>query len=459
MSARLIPSGRQWLCSLTIVAALLLSVLAITPVSGATSVIYYKETGHYVRGVFRDFWDKNGGLPNFGLPLTEEYFDPQTGRVFQYFERARFERAQAASTTVDLGLIGREVLGSRTFAAEQPITNTSQRRYFPQTRHIVQYGFKEVWDTRGGTKVFGLPLSAEIEEPLSDGQVHTVQWFERARFEYWGNLPPGKRVLLSALGRQRVPSSLTAPLAPNAPPSRPLTPGTPTPTPAPSAPPPSQPPPPSGGPLQRPLIPQSRNARVVPQAGQPGQTFVFVANGFQSKERVSIWLNLPDSEVVGANFQLDANAQGGIEPVQFTTGPEAPLGVWSFVAHGNSSNREAVGFFLLIGAPIGRAPAPGPGVPPNVDARVEPRAGPAGTIFFFDAFGFRAGEDVQIAITRSDGQRTTADFIVKADGSGSIRYAGVYYATGLDYPLGLYTFTARGQTSGKVSTAYFVLTP
>jgi hypothetical protein len=49
--------------------------------------------------------------------------------------------------------------------------------------------------------------------------------------------------------------------------------------------------------------------------------------------------------------------------------------------------------------------------------------------------------------------------VVKADAAGSIRYAGIYYVTALDFPLGLYVFTARGATSGKVSTAYFVLKP
>ncbi len=184
---------------------------------------------------------------------------------------------------------------------------------------------------------------------------------------------------------------------------------------------------------------------MIPEAGQPGEIFVFLAGGFEPSEKVSVWVNLPDSAVIGANFQLDADENGSIQPLQFATGPDTPLGIWSFVGHGNSSNKEAVGFFLLIGAPIGRLPAPGPGVPANVDARVEPRAGPAGTIFFFDAYGFRAGEDVQIVITRSDGQRTPADFVVKADAGGSIRYAGIYYATGLDSPAGpLQLHGARG---------------
>jgi|HigsolmetaAR202D_1030399.scaffolds.fasta_scaffold13111_3 hypothetical protein len=450
------PYTHPWLWNLIVAFVLLFSLVPVTPSHAATGIIYYKETGHYVRGVFRDFWDKNGGLANFGYPITEEYFDPQTGRVIQYFERARFERDKPESTAVSLGLLGREVVGNRTFGTSEPIANTRQRRYFPETRQIVQYGFKEIWETRGGLPIFGLPLSGEIEEQLSDGQVHTVQYFERARFEYWPNLPPGQRVLLSALGRQRAPSHLLAPLPPDAPPAGPINPDGSTPQPTPT--------PPSsggnaGGPLQRPLIPESRNARVVPEAGQPGEVFVFLAGGFTPKEKVSIWLNAPDGSVYGANFQITADAEGLIEPIQFTTAAETPLGVWSFVAHGNSSNNEAVGFFLLIGAPIGRLPEPGPGVPANIDARVEPRAGPAGTIFFFDAFGFRPGEDVQIVITRSDGLQTRADFLVRADASGSIRYAGIYYATGLDYPLGLYTFTARGQTSGKVSTAYFVLTP
>jgi hypothetical protein len=454
MSASSWSGGRRQRWGLVVIAALLLCALVV-PVQGATGVIYYKETGHYVRGVFRDFWDNNGGLPNFGYPLTEEYVD-STGKTVQYFERARFERARPDATAVQLGLLGRELTAGQAFQTVEPIVNTSQRRYFPETRHIVQYGFKETWETRGGLAIFGLPLSEEFEELFSDGQRRTVQWFERGRFEFWPNLPAGQRVLLSALGRQLAPRELTPPLAPGAPPPTPTpVPPAPTAPPAPPAPPPNQAPPA----LQRPLVPQSRDSIVVPQAGLPGQSFVFVAFGFEPGERVSIWLNQPDDAIISAPFQATANSDGEIEPVQFNSGEDSLLGVWSFVAHGIASEHEAVGYFLLIGSAIGRAPAPGPGVPPNVDARVDPPAGPPGTIFFFDAFGFRAGEDVQIVITRSDGQKTSADFVVRADSAGSIRYAGIFYATGLEYPMGLYTFTAQGRASGKVSTAYFVLTP
>ena len=423
---------------------LVLCALSVAPIHAATGILYVSATGHYMRGVFRDFWDKNGGLANFGYPLTEEYVDPQTNRIYQYFERARFERAQAGSTLVQLGLIGREFAGNRTFATAQPIANSSQRRYFSQTGHIVQFGFKEIWETRGGLPIFGWPLSEEIDEMLADGQVHTVQYFERARFEYWPNFAPGQRVLLSTLGRNLAPAALTAPLPPNAPPSGPIT------VPAPQ---------PPG--LARPIIPESKNARVIPQAGQPGQTFVFEARGYQPGEKVSLWVNVPDGSVLGANSQVTADANGAIPagPVKFTSDAKAPLGVWSIVGQGTVSGRVAIGYFRLLGSAIGRAPQPGPGVPPNLDARSDPAAGPAGTIFFFDAFGFHPGEEVQTWVVASDGRRTNADFTVTADTSGSIGYAGLYYVSQPDAPLGLYSFFAQGKTSGKVSTAYFVLTP
>lgn len=433
----------RWSVHLLIVGAVLWGG-AVAPAQAATDVLYVAATGHYMRGVFRDFWDKNGGLNNFGHPITEEYFDPKTGRVYQYFERARFERAQPGSAEVQLGLIGRELVGAGTFEPAQPIANTKQRRYFPETRQIVQFGFKETWEMRGGLPIFGLPLSGEIEEVLTDGQAHVVQYFERARFEYWPELPSGQRVLLSLLGRQFAPKELTPPLAPDAPPAGPITIKPPT--------------PPS---LIRPVIPPSRNAQVLPQAGQPGQAFFFDAAGYLPGEQVGVWLNAPDSSVLGASFQLTADASGSIgwAQVYFQTDTTTPLGVWSFVGQGTTSGRTAVGYFLLIGGALGRLPPPEPGVPPNVDARVEPPAGPAGTIFFFDAFGFLPGEEVELTIVASDGYKTDAGFTVAADESGGIGYAGLYYVTDASFPLGLYSFVAKGKQSGKASIAYFVLTP
>src|SRR5215207_46691 len=102
---------------LLLVAALLLAGLAAAPARAATDVLYVSATGHYMRGVFRDFWDKRGGLPIFGYPLTEEYIDPTTNRVYQFFERARFVRARPRSTTVEPGSPGFIAAGDRVFAS------------------------------------------------------------------------------------------------------------------------------------------------------------------------------------------------------------------------------------------------------------------------------------------------------------------------------------------------------
>lgn len=150
---------------------------------------YFTETAHYVGGDFLRFYD---GTPNradlFGLPLTEEF--PQQlsdGRTFfvQYFERAKLEKhpEMTANQRVQLGLMYPALLNGRTFT-RQPITqSTPIRLYFPETGHTLAGGFLSYWKDNGGLRIFGFPLSEETNE---NGL--TVQYFERARFEYYPGL-------------------------------------------------------------------------------------------------------------------------------------------------------------------------------------------------------------------------------------------------------------------------------
>ncbi|NJN65787.1 MAG: hypothetical protein HC884_03270 [Chloroflexaceae bacterium] len=214
-----------------------------------TDARYVPETGHFIRGVFRHFWETEGGLDTFGYPLTEEYVSHETGRITQYFERARFELVeQGGQYRVELGNLGLEVTAGRVFPTAALVQDTAQRRYLSQTRHIIQYGFKEIWETHGSERIFGYPISEELEEMTDDGRMRTVQYFERVRFEYWPEFPPGERVVFSALGRFLAPPALMTPLPPGAAPGTlpPAPPGA-----APSTPPPVQPaaPPPAEQPL------------------------------------------------------------------------------------------------------------------------------------------------------------------------------------------------------------------
>lgn len=433
--------------TLTRIAALtlLLGLLfgALPGLSAQGDVRYFPETGHTLRGAFRSFWEGNGGLSTFGFPITEEYAGPG-GRPTQYFERARFELGEVSGRTqVSLGLLGVEVTQGKIFPKVPPIENTADRRYIPETQHIIQYGFKEIWETRGEVRIFGYPISEEIDEILEDGEWHTVQYFERARFEYWPNFPPGQRVLISHLGRRLAPPERTAPVPP---PGAPGQPAPPAPTPAPA---PQQP------------LPPSVNASVTPSSGGPGTTFVFDAWGFDPGERVGVWLTAPDQSTFGADFQAEADGSGSIgkDRISITATEDFADGIWSLNAQGVSSKRQAVGYFLITRA----APQGDPNrlgviihdqLPRQGQALIFPVAAPPGAFFLLSGAGFAADEDLSAWVTRPDGQSTpiAGDRISRDGGSANV----LIETAGL--PEGVYTAVIQGQRSQVIAAAAFKLT-
>ncbi len=73
---------------------------------------YFAQTGHTIGGTFWPYWQRNGGLAQFGLPLTDEFTEISAvdGKPYtvQYFERAVFEAHPEAppAFTVQLSLLG-----------------------------------------------------------------------------------------------------------------------------------------------------------------------------------------------------------------------------------------------------------------------------------------------------------------------------------------------------------------
>jgi len=169
--------------------------------------LYFTQTKHYLSGGFKLFWQTHGGERIFGYPLTEEFSitDPATGEqiVVQYFERARLEYRPNApeGQRISIGRLGAELTADRAadpFAPIAPFPDTADRRYFPETGHSLAYGFKEFWEANGGVALFGYPISEEFVE---NGR--TVQYFERARFEYNPNATDeNSRITLGLLGRE-----------------------------------------------------------------------------------------------------------------------------------------------------------------------------------------------------------------------------------------------------------------
>ena len=77
--------------------------------------------------------------------------------------------------------------------------------FFPETGFGVGHAFKTFWQRNGGLRIFGYPLSNEMDEEFmvdEQPRMITVQYFERACFEWWPENPPDHQVLLRRLGAE-----------------------------------------------------------------------------------------------------------------------------------------------------------------------------------------------------------------------------------------------------------------
>jgi hypothetical protein len=74
-------------------------------------------------------------------------------------------------------------------------------RTFPETGKTVCGRFLQYWQQHGALAQQGFPISEAIQETsATDGKIYTVQYFERAIFEYHPENQPPYDVLLSLLG-------------------------------------------------------------------------------------------------------------------------------------------------------------------------------------------------------------------------------------------------------------------
>ena len=158
---------------------------------------FFDSTGHNLSGVFKTYWQQNGGLAQFGYPKTEPFreVNPSDGKVYtvQYFERNRFEyhpENKGTKYEVLLGLLGNQLTETRRAKQEQPFQpvanpDSTTQLYFPETGHNLSLSFKKYWEQNGGLSLYGYPISEEFQEiNPDDGFTYTVQYFERNRFEY-----------------------------------------------------------------------------------------------------------------------------------------------------------------------------------------------------------------------------------------------------------------------------------
>lgn len=196
-------------------------VAPIFPFADSPAHRFFRETSHSLSYGFKTFWEQSGGLPVFGYPLSEEFTEQNadTGQAYtvQYIERQRFEYHPENKGTPYETLLGRlgmaeaqrrTLLGTAPF---QPIAtaNAPTCQSFPETGHQVCAPFLGYWQMHGlelgdpgvssreSLALFGYPISEAFTQ---DGL--TVQYCERAVFEYHTENPDPDRVLLRRLGAQ-----------------------------------------------------------------------------------------------------------------------------------------------------------------------------------------------------------------------------------------------------------------
>lgn len=159
---------------------------------------YFPETGHWVTSDFLVFYQRAADpLLVYGFPITESFQDQTSKRIVQYFQRARFEwhPEEPPEKRVQLS-----PLGFYLHTKPNPVRyveNSPSCRVIPESGGFqVCYAFLDFFDKNGGVAQFGLPIS---NYEYQDERI--VQYFQRARFEWHPDLPIGKRVVLTDVGR------------------------------------------------------------------------------------------------------------------------------------------------------------------------------------------------------------------------------------------------------------------
>jgi hypothetical protein len=205
------------ICAIVLLIGLL--SVAVQPVQAAERL--FPETGWRVEGRLLEYWNDNGGLPVFGLPIGPQQAEttPEGRFTIQVFERERLELhpEQQRPYDVQLGRLGEEVLRKQGRDWRDPsvgIQLDGPCRSFAQTGRAVCGAFLSYWQAHGlelgdrgvsereSLALFGLPLTEPNYETNGSGDRVITQWFERARFEFHANNPDPYKVLLGRLGSE-----------------------------------------------------------------------------------------------------------------------------------------------------------------------------------------------------------------------------------------------------------------
>lgn len=190
--------GMQWRRWVMVAMVLLLS----TPVVVQARERCFVETGRCIREPFLSYWEANGGLAVFGMPMSDvipnEIVEGSWVGATQWFERDRLEDHGAQG--IMAGRLGAAQLAQqgRPWQYGPGWPGNADCAYFVETGYTVCGKFLMYWRTNGGLARFGYPITTELTETI-EGWTGQVQYFERRRMELHPELAGTKYEVL--LGR------------------------------------------------------------------------------------------------------------------------------------------------------------------------------------------------------------------------------------------------------------------
>lgn len=202
---------------------LLLGAFGAAKPSMAQTTRCFTETGQCINGRLLSFWQENGGLPVFGMPITAARYEinQETGQSYltQWFERYTLELHPENQAPYDVLLrrLGTASLidGAPADALTQELEAREGCIWFEETGFNLcdnqGAAFASYWRSHGlsgsgmdayqrSLALFGMPISRQFA--VEGDNPSFVQFFERARFEWHPNNPEPYKVLLGLLGNE-----------------------------------------------------------------------------------------------------------------------------------------------------------------------------------------------------------------------------------------------------------------
>jgi hypothetical protein len=166
---------------------------------------YFPQSKYSVSGEILTFYQQTSDyLVVFGFPLSEVEDHPVLpGIKVQYFQRARIELDPNAPEGQRVRMASLGVWFFDDYDKNKPGElaglpySSAVCRKFGDRGIAVCYSFLTFYDKMNGSIYFGEPISEMMK--LQNGRV--VQYFERARMEWWPEAAVGQRVKLTDIGK------------------------------------------------------------------------------------------------------------------------------------------------------------------------------------------------------------------------------------------------------------------